>query len=255
VYFSVAPSTVRRRWINDLHPGLIAVYQALHDRPQQFIELCRSIEPARPGEKRTAPGPRGTARHPERLKAVFDAIRLDETCDQAFRYFYINRTVFGGRVNYAVPSRLYFSNPAGWNIVGGHRLEEAAGHVRGTKITCGDYARLFTAPGDGVWIYADPPYVVNNAMTPTSQLYQHVFAMEDHERLAEVVRACPHHVALSYDDDPDGFVRSLYPPSEGFRVVENNWRYCGSTRQHKVNGKELLILKDHAPAKASLLCG
>jgi DNA adenine methylase len=182
VYFSLQPSAVKRRWINDRHEGLVAVYQALRDRPQQFIELCRSIEPARPGEELTSPGPRGTARYPVRLKAVFDAIRLDETCDQALRYFFVNRTVFGGRVNYHLPSRLCFTNPQGWNIVASDHLECAAQHIRGTKITCGDYARVFAAPGDGVWIYVDPPYVANTRMTPTSQLYQYGFTMADHSR-------------------------------------------------------------------------
>jgi DNA adenine methylase len=254
VYFQLEPSAVGQRWINDKHEGLVAVYQALDDRPEEFSALSRSTPPAGPSNKITAAGPRGAAPYVERLRAEFDAVRSDKKCDQAFRYFYLNRTGWGGRVNYDVPSRQYFSNPAGWNIVSGRRLEEAAAHIRGTKITCGDYAILFSAPGYNVWIYADPPYLIQANTKRTSQLYQHVFTLQDHLRLAETVKACRHAVAISYNDDPDGVVRSLYPEREGFRFVEKTWPYCGTTRPRKATGKELLILKD-AVAKVSVLCG
>ena len=32
-------------WLNDLHPGLIAFFTALRDRPEEFIAACRAIEP------------------------------------------------------------------------------------------------------------------------------------------------------------------------------------------------------------------
>ncbi len=48
LFFAVPAS--KQRWLNDMNTHLIAVYLALRDRPQEFIELCRSIAPARPGD-------------------------------------------------------------------------------------------------------------------------------------------------------------------------------------------------------------
>jgi DNA adenine methylase len=252
VLFALEPSSVKRRWINDANEGLMSVYRALLERPVEFLARCRQIEPARPDDPMTADGVDGGKPQNARLKAVFDDLALNEHCDQALRYFFVNRTVFGGRVNYDRPSRLYFSKPEGWDIVKGDRLERAARHVAGTRLTCADFKPLFATPGKDVWIYADPPYVCNTGFTGNSKLYQHNFTEEDHERLAVTVRKCKHKVCLSYDDDPGGFVRSLYPETAGFTFVKTEWAYNGSTNAKKDRGQELLIL-NYEPA--SLFAG
>jgi len=236
VFFNINPAL--QRWINDIHPGLIAVYQALQSRPDEFITKCKSILPAQPNEPLTPPGPRGGRGVNARLKAVFDYLKLNDYCDQALRYFFINRTVHGGRVNYNIPSRLYFSNPEGWSIVNTQKLEQTIPILQNVKITCGDYTSLFTTPGEGVWIYVDPPYYVNTKLTPSSQLYQHNFTAADHERLASVILCCKHKIAISYDDCEE--VRTLY---NGFNFIQNSWTYCGAaSNKQKTVGNELLIL-------------
>ena len=235
-----------KRWINDKHEGLIEVYRALAERPNEFIRKCREIEPVREDDPLTESGPRGGKPTNARLRAIFRNICLNEDADQALRYYFVNRTVHGsGRVNYDIPSRLYFSNPTGWNIVATKALEKAAKHIKGTQITCGDYQPLFTEDGEDVWIYADPPYAKNNNLSASSQLYQHVFEIEDHEQLAEVVRNCKHNVCISYDDDSDGMIRSLYKDFDILRAGE--WAYCGTTNKKKELGKELLIV-NYEPA-------
>lgn len=234
------------RWINDKHEGLIAVYTALRDRPAEFIERCREIEPARSDDSLTEQGERGGRPVNKRLKEKFDSLAFDDEADAALRYFFVNRTVFGGRVNYDLHSRLYFSNEDGWNIVNTNALEFAATHVADTRITCGDYAPLLSEPGEEVWIYADPPYVVNTDLDKTSQLYQHGFTHEQHREFAAAVAASPHKVCVSYDDDDEGFIRSLYP-EDRFRIVRGEWAYCGTTNEKKEVGKELLILNYDPP--------
>lgn len=233
---------VEKRWINDINSGLVEVYRALAERPEDFISMCRETRPAVDGEDLTEPGPRGEARYPKRLVDEFDRVKLNTECDQAYRYFFINRTVFGGRVNYNIQSRLHFSNPGGWNIVDTDRLERAAKRLAGCKITCGSYQKLFREPGEDVWIYADPPYVVNSGLSKSSQLYQHNFTEEDHRNLAAVVKQCnpdTHKVAISYDDCD--LVRELYLESDGFWIKPMEWAYCGTTSDTKEVGKELLI--------------
>jgi site-specific DNA-adenine methylase len=80
------------RWINDVNPGLIAVYEALRDRPDDFIEACAAIEPARDDEP-LAPAKDGKPLYNARLKAVFDSFKNDESMDQALRYLFVNRTM------------------------------------------------------------------------------------------------------------------------------------------------------------------
>ena len=116
IYFSIDPSI--NRWINDVDPYLMEVYKALKERPEKFIKMCRFIPTQYKDES--------SDQYFLRLKNHFELFTTDDKCDQALRYFFIHRTVWSGRVNYSIKSRLYFSNPSGWNIIDTNRLEEAA---------------------------------------------------------------------------------------------------------------------------------
>ena len=48
IFFAVPVN--KKRWINDLDPHLISVYEALKDRPAEFIKQCREIKAAQAGE-------------------------------------------------------------------------------------------------------------------------------------------------------------------------------------------------------------
>ena len=178
--FAIPPhGSFRRRWINDVDPDLIAVYQALRDRPADFIAACRAITPS---------------------KDVFDKFVAGEGTDPAVHYFFVNRTSWGGLSHRIHPCFCY---PKGWAVVHGDGLWEAARRLQGVEITTGDYTALLREPGKGVWVYADPPYV-----EAAKDLYFHKFGLVDHVALAVDVRACKHKVLLSYDDDP--YIRHLY---------------------------------------------
>lgn len=229
-----------KRWINDIDENLMSVYFALRDRPQEFIENCRKILPAQKNEELTSAKEGGRKIYNARLKKVFDDFVAHPEMNAALRYYFINRTVFGGRVNYDMPSRLYYSNPAGWNIIKTDKLERAAKILENTQITCDDYSVLLNEPGNDVWEYLDPPYYKNSKLNKGSKLYRYNFTKENHIELAENVKKCQHQVLLSYDDDKDGFIRSLYS-DKMFHIYTENWTYCGTTLKEKEVGKELII--------------
>jgi len=241
IFFSI-PQHIDR-WINDIDRNLISVYLALKFSPDEFISKCRSIHPHKEGEALTSARPGGKKIYNARLKKIFDKFSFDEEMDQALRYFFVNRTVWAGRVNYDLPSRMYFSNPQGWNIVKTKKLEKAAELLKNTFITVGSYEPLLTHPGDDVWVYCDAPYLVNTNMPRSSQLYKYGFTMEDHQKFAEMVRRSSHKICISYDDDEEGIIRELY---KGFYIDEEEWAYCGTSSadgcsKTKRQGKELLI--------------
>jgi len=246
-----------KKWINDMHPGLIAVYKALKERPDDFISKCKEIAPEQPGEPLVASRRGGKELYNDRLKKVFDKFKLDEEMDQALRYFFLNRTIWMGRVNYNIPSRLYFSNPSGWNIINTDKLEKAAKHLKKVNITrhCG--TSLLKCPGKDVFIYVDPPYLSDTKQPESSQLYEYTFKTEDHVRLSEEIRKCKHKVLISYDDDKDRFIRGLY---KGFNIFEEEWTYSGTSSadgqdKTKKKGKELLITNYEVPEKEINLFG
>ena len=239
VFFALDPVGLERRWINDMHSGLMAVYTGLRDywwcEGQNFISATKLIEPAKPGEPLTPLGPRGGKPKNARFSELFEHFKTSEPTVEDLKFFFLNRTARDGRVNY--DKGMSFSGPGRWTISLTDKLVNAAAHLNRTDITCGSYEPLLKEPGQDVWIYLDPPYIVDTKLPPSSKHYQHGFTMEDHQKLAMDIRACDHRIALSYDDD--GFVRSLY---EGFRIETNNWKYSGTSKSKKTTGKELLIL-------------
>lgn len=239
VFFSVPVD--KKRWINDLDSNLISVYKALRDDPSKFIRACQSIEPMSDDEKLTSARDGGKTLYSLRLKNVFDKFVEDSTTDQALRYFFIHRTVWAGRVRYDLKSRMYFSNPTGWNIVKTDKLERASKVLQSTKITSSSYESLLFEDGKDVLIYIDPPYVCNTKLSNSSRLYNHNFEIEDHKKLFENLKKCKHKFILSYDNNE--FIKEMY---KDFNIIEEEWTYCGTSSANGINtkkqkGKELII--------------
>ncbi len=213
-----------------MNQPLIAVYQALKLRPLQFIASCKRI----------------SSDNPDVMREHFKRLLADDSADEALRFFLLNRCAFNGRVRLDSASRhrTYFSNPTGMNIVHGDRLSAAAKCLQDVKITSSDFEPLFDHPGEDVLVYADPPYVRDTELSPSSKLYEKGFSMEDHLRLKQCVDRCRHKVVLSYDDHP--LIRRLYG---GYNVTSVSWTYTGNP--NRITGRELLI-SNFRPESAAL---
>lgn len=251
IFFAV--DTKIPRWINDYNENLISVYLALRDNPADFIRRCKAIEAQKEGEEKVFPTQNSTGKkYNKRLKDQFDLLAKDSSADKALRYLFINRTVWAGRVNYDAPSRLYFSNPEGWNIVKTDRLERAAEHLKNTKITCTDFSELLLEPGNDVLIYCDPPYMKDTELPSMSKLYRFGFSLEDHRRFAKAALECEHNLCISYDDHPK--IRELFSDQK-FCIHEEEWTYSGSSQAKKTVGRELIITnyKKKSPKKKKMI--
>ena len=210
-----------KRWINDLDAGLVAVYKAMRERPEQFIGAVRSLV-----SKKT----------PEN-EATFKRLLLDDQADLAVRYLFLNRFAYNGRVRLHAPwrYRTTFSEERGYAFFETDRLEQAVAVIQGMTITQGDYAPLLREPGNEVVVFIDAPYVVETRAHVSAQWYDKSFPnIEDHYRLRDEVNASIHRVLLTYDDEP--LIRKLY---RGFNMREIAWTYRGNLRRRR--GRELII--------------
>ena len=239
-------------WINDLHPGLWAFYVCIRDRMDEFAELCRAQQGALRERFTYWAGRRD----------LMEMIGDEHLVERAVQYFFINRTVWGGRVVYDPDrsSRLYFSNPSGWSNLDKKltHLAKVATKLRGVKITCLDFADCMAGAAADTFIYADPPYYRDSTCHATDKLYDKSFSITDHRRLARVLTDTPAKVMVSYDDCPE--VRKLYT---GWRIEELQWKYCGrhavtdeakanGVKEKKVAGNELLVLNFEPPCDEDL---
>ena len=225
IFFAFNP--IENRWINDLDKNLIQVYLALRDRPENFINNCRAIEPEKKGEPLASTKPGGKEIYNARLKKWFEHFSENENCDQALRYFFVNRTVWGGRVRYGVKCQMYYSKPSGWNITAKPIMEQAAEHMKNVKITNTSYEEILLTPSENnCLVYCDPPYYVNSLLPEKLKLYDNNFTVEDHQRFADTCKKSPHKICISYDDTPE--IRDLFEKI-GFNIYEESWTYGGTS--------------------------
>ena len=236
----------RRNWVNDLHPGLHALWKTLRDHFDVFEALCRAQD---------ASDLRATFQKWIDRDDLMKARGDDALMERAVQYYFINRTVWTGRVVYdpARRSRLYFSNPEGWG-----NLEKKLAHLRacseklqGVRITNVPFEECLAEATPDTFLYADPPYYRDSLDTACSKLYEGHFAIEAHTLLRDLLAASPAKAMISYDDRPE--VRKLYADKKLWRIIPLEWKYCGryavsraqkaaNEKEQKVTGTELLIL-------------
>lgn len=231
-------------WLNDLHPGLYAFWVALRDHYEPFAALCRQ----QTGDLREA-FDYWTERR-ELMMATGD----DSLVERAVQYFFINRTVWSGRVVYDPTrrSRLYFSNPQGWGDLEKRlaRVQKVSQKLQGVRITCLPFEYCLDEAAQDGFIYCDPPYMRDSLCARTDKLYDKEFPLEAHHLLARLLSKCKAKVMVSYDDCEE--TRALYA-AKRWRIVELQWKYSGryavtkedkeqNVKEKKVTGNELLIM-------------
>jgi site-specific DNA-adenine methylase len=246
----------QRSWINDLHPGLYAFWKTLRDHYEEFAALCRD-QPA--GGKAKL---RKTFNYWIDRRDLMTARGDHDLVERAVQYYFINRTVWTGRVVYdpARRSRLYFSNPEGWGKLEKKlaNLRQCSEKLQGVRITQQGFQECLADMDGGAFVYADPPYYRDSLDTPTSKLYEGHFAIAEHERLRDLLEASDGKVMVSYDNREE--VRELYNHSH-WRLVPLAWKYAGrramsnadraaGRKERKVTGRELLILNYDPPDEA-----
>jgi DNA adenine methylase len=237
-----------RNWLNDLHPGLYAFYVTLRDNFDAFAEKCRE----QTGDLRER------FNYWAERRDLMDAPRDEDLLERAVQYYFLNRTVWTGRVMFDPKrkSRLYFSNPQGWD-----HLEKKLEHLRlisrklaGVKITCLGFEKCVARASEHTFIYADPPYIRDTDCHPTDKLYEKSFDLDSHKLLAQLLDATPAKVMISYDDCEEA--RELYRDRR-WHLIELQWKYCGryamtkeakqqKVKEKKVDGRELLIVNYEA---------
>jgi DNA adenine methylase len=109
---------------------------------------------------------------------------------------------------------------------------------------------VFKPPMATVFLYLDPPYVVADSRKHYRLNFdpvEHLMLAHTLARINVLNNGDTHNVKvmLSYDDDPDGYVRSLYRPEFGWHVTTIATRYIAEHRASR--GTEELLITNYDP--------
>lgn len=213
-----AKKKARLNWINDLEPDLIKVYKAMQDR-SIVDKIVKKLSTEIANRERF-----------EEMK------RFTPTSffEQVYRTYYLNRTAYCGIIN--KPAWGYMEKksapPSNW----GKFLIDVLPKLQDVKITNLDFSDVIEAPAEGnsVLMYLDPPYF----KADQKRAYTQSFVLEDHIRLAELLRHTDFYFCLSYDDVEE--VRDLYSWAYIHKV---SWLYNTANKkgESRKKGDELVI--------------
>jgi len=206
-------------WINDISPELINFYEVISE-PELREQLIKDLE------KENLPTK-------ERHKEVKFSCPTSKK-DRAFKYFYLNRTSYGGIMKKPAwgfhPTKSV--PPEKW----GERIRTAGRKLENCRITCVDYEHVINSPRKGkrVFYFLDPPYF--NA--DQKRAYENSFEKSEHFRLFRILKELNDPFILTYDDCSE--IRDLYAWAY---IYEVSWRYhtSNSNKASRKMGRELII--------------
>lgn len=207
-------------WLNDLHSDLITTYKIIRD-PKYRKKLIQMVENEEASK--------------ERHKEIRD-LEVKSDLDIAFKYFYLNRTSFSGKMRSPAwgyrPKRSL--PPNRWS----ERIEPCGKKLDDVKFSNMDFEKVISQPSKfkQVLMYVDPPYYG----VPQKSHYIHPFTNEDHVRLCKALEKTNHKFFLTYDDHKD--IRDMYSwaeiyPVEFFYRLDNSQDNNGKRKY----GSELVI--------------
>ena len=210
-------------WVNDLYYDLYCFWEMARD---DMPELVKGVT-----EMRDEYQGRGRELH---NKLVGEIAGYSEM-DKAKAFFAINRITFSGISLAGGYSQESFDKRFTPSSI--ERLEKIGPLLQDTKITCLDYSELLREPGEGVFIFLDPPYYT----ATDSGLYGKNGELHrgfDHERFAEEVKNCKHKWMITYDNCD--YIKELY---KDFNVIPFEFTYGmrNVTANAEMMGKEVLI--------------
>jgi DNA adenine methylase len=217
---------VESNWLNDLDSELITTYRVISNESQrkELVELVAD-----------------EVASPERWNEV-RALVPDSELLIAFKYFYLNRTSFSGKlVSAAWGYRDKRSLPPHrWQ----ERINPCGQRLSDVNLTSLDFEEVIAKTSRrSTLLYVDPPYY----LPPKHKHYRHGFDESDHDRLSHALQITPHKFFLTYDDAEE--IRNRYKwaniyPVKFFYRVDNSSVFGGTRRL----GFELVITNFEIPS-------
>lgn len=163
----------------------------------------------------------------EQFFDYFEQINCRELTDvqRAARFFYLIKISFGSNCH-------TFGNSARNIEYAREYLKRVQDRLKGVVIECKDFEHLIKVyDKKDTLFYLDPPYV------GTEKYYKVLFTLEDHQKLADILKEIEGKFILSYNDDP--IIHKLYDKFNIERIVRNN--FLSGNGGNKVPFAELII--------------
>lgn len=212
-----------RFWINDLNFDLFCFWQQAQSDAKHLASAIQKIKDGTTSGRELF----------ERLRAQAGSPLTD--FERAVRFFVLNRISFSGTVDSGGYSQGAFVGRFTDSSIA--RLILLGPLLENVRITNEDYTRVIREPGEGVFLFLDPPYL----SATKSRLYGMngtLHTLFDHKTFAREMKQCRHSWLLTYDDSPEIRANFAFAFQDGWELQYgmNNYK-----RGFAPKGQELFI--------------
>ncbi|MBP7846205.1 MAG: DNA adenine methylase [Candidatus Pacebacteria bacterium] len=207
-------------WINDIDTDMTSFYTVISNQKsrEKLISELKKIEINKKNYD------------------YFFNLKTKNQIEKAKRIYILNRCSFSG-----ITVWNSFIGDVRYNIDNAqHTIRDVGEKLEKTKITSLDFEEIIEAKphkrGAEVFMFIDPPYVESRQVAA----YKHAFTMEDHIRLAKILKKTKYKFLLTYDDCK--FTREKY---NWAHLYKRTWTYSvANSKVHhnpRESGNELFI--------------
>jgi DNA adenine methylase len=169
VFFSL--DHTKKSYLSDANDQLVNVYIQVRDNPQAVIDCFLQFENSE-----------------EQYYRIRDKFISNSPEEEAARFVYLNQTSYNGL--YRVNRQGQYNVPYGFRETWTYdmeRIRHASAKLQNTRLEVGDFEahKYRIKPNDLVFL--DPPYTVSHNNNGFIQYNQHLFSLDDQQRLKQFI--------------------------------------------------------------------
>ena len=223
-------------WVNDLYYNLFAFWTQLQKNPDPLINRLLEL-------KDEACRADGVEELEKKHRALYADMRdlintSDDDFDLATAFYVLNRSSFGG---FTEQNKNAFIRDSYKNTIFSQskikKLATISGIIQPWRITNQDYRDLMKAPGEDVFVFLDPPYLIKDMLYGKNKEMHSGFS---HEDFVQACKDTPHDWMITYNEHP--WLREQFAD---FHMETFEFRYSLAHRKENKNKKEELLVMNY----------
>jgi len=223
-------------WVNDLYYNLFAFWTQLQKNPDPLINRLLEL-------KDEACRADGVEELEKKHRALYADMRdlintSDDDFDLATAFYVLNRSSFGG---FTEQNKNAFIRDSYKNTIFSQskikKLANISEIIQPWRITNQDYRDLMETPGEDVFVFLDPPYLIKDMLYGKDKEMHTSFC---HEAFVKACKDTPHNWMITYNEHP--WLREQFAD---FHMENFEFRYSLAHRKENKNKKEELLVMNY----------
>ena len=217
-------------WINDKYVTLYNFWVQLRDHGEELSDRLNDIKSEASNYESQDDK---DAAHKELFDKTRDEINSQDGLDRAVSFFVLNKCSFSGLTENSTFSKT--AARSNFSFIGIQKLKQYSQLTKKWKITNIDYSEVMNAPGEDVFVFLDPPYMINSYLYGTDAGLHKGF---DHNLFADKCKICPHNWMVTYNVKDE--IENMF---EGFH--QRNFKITYGMQHRRNNRKNELLITNY----------